>query len=123
MLIKAASLFTVDDAEGPEMDQGEMVRYLSEMMWFPSAFLEDNISFETIDARSSRVTLTDHGRSATGTLFFDTEGRLTEFVALRYAGVGRDLETWSAPVTAYGELAGLRLPVRAKACGSSPTAS
>jgi hypothetical protein len=52
MLIKAASLFTVDDAEGP------------------------------------------------GTLFFDTEGRLTECVAQRYAGVGRDLETWSAPIDA-----------------------
>ena len=27
-----------------------MVRYLSEMMWFPSAFLEDNVSFEAVDA-------------------------------------------------------------------------
>jgi hypothetical protein len=71
MLIKAASLFTVADARGKEMDQGEMMRYLSEMMWFPSAFLEDNISFEAADATSARVTLTDHGTAATGTLFFD----------------------------------------------------
>jgi hypothetical protein len=113
MLIKAASLFTVVDATGKEMDQGEMMRYLSEMMWFPSAFLEDNVSFEPVDARSARVTLTDQGRTATGTLFFDAEGRLTEFVARRYAG--GDLETWSAPVTAYGEFEGLKLPVRGKA--------
>ena len=32
-----------------------MVRYLSEMMWFPSAFLEDNVSFEAVDAESARV--------------------------------------------------------------------
>ena len=38
MLIKAASLVTVADAKGKEFDQGEMVRYLSEMIWFPSAF-------------------------------------------------------------------------------------
>jgi hypothetical protein len=113
MLIKAASLFTVADARGKEMDQGEMMRYLSEMMWFPSAFLEDNVSFEAVDATSARVTLTDHGTAATGTLFFDTEGRLTEFVGRRYAG--GDLETWSVPITAYGEMEGLNLPVRVKA--------
>ena len=33
MLIKAASLVTVADAKGKEFDQGEMVRYLSEMIW------------------------------------------------------------------------------------------
>ena len=113
MLIKAASLVTVADAKGREIDQGEMVRYLSEMMWFPSAFLEDNVSFEAVDARSARVTLTDRGRTATGTLFFDPDGSLTEFVAQRYAG--SDLETWSVPITAYGEFEGLKLPVRCKA--------
>jgi Family of unknown function (DUF6544) len=113
MLIKAASVVTVADAKGNEIDQGEMVRYLSEMMWFPSAFLEDNVSFETVDASSARVILTDRGRTATGTLFLDAEGRLTEFVARRYAA--SDLETWSVPITAYGQFEGLKLPVRCKA--------
>jgi hypothetical protein len=113
MLIKAASLITVADAKGKEIDEGEIVRYLSEMMWFRSAFLEDNVSFEAVDARSARVTLTDHGRTATGTLSFDANGRLTEFVARRY--VGSDLETWSVSITAYGEFEGLKLPVRGKA--------
>jgi len=49
MLIKAGSLFTVVDGEGEEMDQGAMMRYLSEMIWFPAAFLGDNISFEPVD--------------------------------------------------------------------------
>jgi Family of unknown function (DUF6544) len=48
-----------------------MVRYLSEMIWFPSASLEDNVSFEAADARSAHVILTYGGRSASGTLFFD----------------------------------------------------
>lgn len=112
MLIKAASLFTVADAKGQEFDQGEMVRYLSEMIWFPSAFLEDNISFEEVDARSARVIFTDGGRTATGTFFFDAEGRLTEFVARRYAGT--KLETWSVSIAGYGRFEGLNLPVRGK---------
>jgi hypothetical protein len=117
MLVKALSLFSVVDVRGEEIDQGAMERYLSEMVWFPSAFLLGNVSFDAVDERSARVTLSDHGRSVTGTLTVDPDGRLTGFVAERYrmTGGGLDLETWWAPVTEYGELAGLRLPVRGKA--------
>lgn len=122
MLVKVGSLFTVVDGKGAEMDQGAMMRYLSEMIWFPAAFLGDNISFEAVDETSARVTLADHGKSVTGTLKFDADGRVTEFVAKRYRMVdgGYQLETWSAPVTEYGELAGLNLPVRGKAVWKLP---
>ncbi len=36
MLVKALSLFGVVDAQGEEIDQGAMMRYLSEMVWFPT---------------------------------------------------------------------------------------
>lgn len=117
MTVRAASLFPVVDATGEEMDRGSMMRYLSEMVWFPSALLGDNISFEAVDDRSARVTLTDHGQTAAATMFFDEEGRLTDFVAKRYRIVGErsDLETWSTPITSYGALEGLQLPISGKA--------
>ena len=117
MLIKAASLVTVADASGEAMVQGSMLRYLNEMMWFPTAFLGDNISFEAIGDTSARVTPIDHGRTATATMSFDAEGRLIEFVAKRsaMAGSGSRLATWLVPVIEYGEVEGLRLPVRVKA--------
>jgi hypothetical protein len=71
ILVKALSLFTVGNSAGNEMDQGAMMRYLNEMMWFPSAFLGKNVSFESIDANSARVTLKDMGQSVTATLYFD----------------------------------------------------
>lgn len=113
MLVKAGALVTVVDARGEEMDRGAMMRFLNEMAWFPTAFLGDNVSFEPIDANAARVTFTDHGRSVSGTLFIDDEGRLTAFEAKQYRTVnGRfDLEDWSTRVTAYGELGGLRLPI------------
>lgn len=122
MLVRAGSLVTVVNGEGEEMDQGAMMRYLSEMMWFPTAFLGDNISFRPVDDKSAQVQLTDHGRSVTGTMYYDEEGRLTDFVAKRYRMVegGYDLETWSTPVIEYGELAGLKLPVRGKAVWKLP---
>lgn len=93
-----------------------MMRYLSEMIWFPAAFLADNITFHAVDDTSARVTLTDHGRTATGTLVFDQEGRLTDFVAKRYRTPDASSpEAWSTPITGYGEYEGLRLPARGEA--------
>ena len=84
MLVKVASLWPVADASGEQTDQAAMMRYLSEMIWFPAAFLAGNISFEAVDGSSARVTLADHGRTAAATLFFDEQGRLIDLVAQRY---------------------------------------
>ena len=121
MLVKVASLWPVADASGAQTDQAAMMRYLSEMIWFPAAFLAGNIAFEAVDDSSARVTLTDHGRTVTATMFFDQQGRLTDFVAQRYRTPGAsDPDTWSTPVTGYGEFEGLLLPAVGKAIYKLP---
>ncbi|MGB9928283.1 MAG: DUF6544 family protein [Methanosarcina sp.] len=119
ILVKAFSTLTISNSagkeanQGAELDQGAMMRYLNEMMWFPSAFLGKNVSFEPVDKNSVRVTLTDLGKSVTGTMHFDDDGRLTNFTAPRYRDVGNnkfELENWSTPIREYGEFEGLRLP-------------
>ena len=121
MLVKVASLWPVVDASGAQMNQAAMMRYLSEMIWFPAAFLADNISFEPVDDGSARVTLTDHGRTATATMVIDHEGRLTNFVARRYRTPDASSpDTWSTPITGYGEFEGLRLPASGKAIYEFP---
>ena len=72
--------------------------------------MEDNVSFEAVDARSPSLIMA--GRPPER-FSFAASGRLTEFVARRY--VGSDLETWSVPITAYGEFEELKLPIRGKA--------
>ena len=73
MLVKLGSIFPIVNTIGKEMDQGSMMRYLDEMLWFPSAFLRKNLAFEPVDDRSTKITLTDLGRSVTATIFFDNE--------------------------------------------------
>ncbi|HLI51215.1 MAG TPA: DUF6544 family protein [Thermomicrobiaceae bacterium] len=117
LAVRAAQAIPVADSAGAEMDQGAMLRYLAEMIWFPAALLEANVSFAPIDGRSIRVTLTDNGRSVSGTLHIDEAGRLLRFDAERYRMVdgGFQLCHWSAVVTEYGEFEGLKLPTRAQA--------
>ena len=115
ILVKVLSLFTVANSAGKEMNQGAMMRYLNEMMWFPSAFLGENVSFESIDANSARVTLRDTGKSVTAIMYFDDEGKLTNFTAPRYRDMGSnkfELENWSTPIREYGEFEGLKLPLK-----------
>ena len=122
MLVKAGSLVTVVDASGEEMDRGAMMRYLSEMIWFPAAFLGDNIAFDAIDERSAGVTFTDHGRSVSGRLHVDEAGELVEFTGRQWRTVGQhfELTPWSTPVTGYAEFEGLRLPAGGRACWRLP---
>lgn len=116
LLVKLASLWPVVNASGEQQDQAEMMRHLSEMIWFPAAFLAADISFEPVDDSSARVTLTDQGRTATGTMVFDQRGRLTGFVAQRYRTADASSpDTWSTPITGYGECEGLRLPATGRA--------
>jgi len=125
MTIKVGSLLPVIDAAGPEMDQASLLRYLSEMPWFPSAFLRERVTWEAIDDATVRVSIIDGDRRASGTLTIDPEGRLVEFRSERYAMVGDsfELRPWSAPTYAYGEFEGLRLPVRGAAVWTLPSGS
>lgn len=114
MLITAGGLFTIADMTGPEMDQGSLMRYLNEAMWFPSAFLDEAVTWQPIDDTSAQVTLTDGDHSVSATLFFDDQGKVINFLADRYRDNGDGTTTlmpWSTPITAYRTYAsGLRLP-------------
>jgi hypothetical protein len=114
---KLLGLFTVFDVKGEKLDQGTMLRYLNEMIWFPTAFLGDNITWQAIDDHSAGVSFTDHGKSVTAQMFFDDDGRLTNFKAMRYREIDGDfsLDPWAIPILEYGRLAGLMLPIRGQA--------
>jgi hypothetical protein len=56
-------------------------------------------------------------RTVSAKLFFDPDGRITNFFARRYQDIGTDSEPtlWSTPITAYRTFCGLRLPAAGQA--------
>jgi hypothetical protein len=117
MFGKLAGVFTLFNSRGEELDQGAMLRYLSEAIWFPVAFLGKNIHWETVDNDCAQVTLTDAGTSVSGKLYIDADGKPINFSAMRYREVRGDysLDAWSTPITEYGERSGLILPTHGQA--------
>lgn len=115
ILIKMGALWPLADERGAELGDAGLMRYLSEAIWFPAAFLRDNITWKAVDGNSVDVTIRDSGHSVTARLFIDSEGRLTNLMARRLDTTTRSIERWETPVTAYGTFNGLRLPVRGAA--------
>jgi hypothetical protein len=122
MLIKVGSLFTVADAAGPAIDQGALLRYLGEIIWFPSAALSDTISWSAIDDHSARATMRYGDVSASMIYTFDEGGRVVQQAAERYmtgAGPAR-LERWVIPITEWRKFCGIEVPSRGDAVWKLP---
>lgn len=109
MLIKVASLIPVANSSGKEVDQGTMVRYMAELIWFPQAALCEYLHWEQLDANHARITMNYGNASASGIYSFNAEGILTGFEAQRYGDFnGRySKETWSVEIKAYRYFNGL----------------
>jgi len=115
MLIKLASIITVADGAGPEIDQGTLLRYLGEIVWFPSAALGDTITWEAIDDNSARATMRYAGVTGSIVFGFDDRDRLVSEAADRYMSTGGGaprLERWVIPVTEWQRFGGIEIPSR-----------
>jgi len=117
MLIKLAGLFpVVNVSENEKINSGSMIRYLSEICWFPSAALNDYITWEFIDSNSAKATFTYNNETVSGIFTFTENGELLNFEAKRYYGGDEDakLETWLVETQSFKELNGIKIPNKSK---------
>jgi hypothetical protein len=113
MLIKPLSLLTVVDAADDRVDQGTLLRFLGEMVWFPSAALEPYIRWEAVETNAARATMSFAGTTASATYEFADDGRVTRVSAQRFMGSGAEakLTPWTIPFRAWKKLDGVVVPV------------
>lgn len=114
MGIKLMSVIPMGNARGPEMDQGELQRYLAEMVWFPTTWLSNAIEWQAIDAHSVKATISKPGVTASVVLHVNEQGQLTHVTADRYKEEHGYylLAPWSGQCSEYQEVDGMRIPTR-----------
>jgi hypothetical protein len=116
MLMKILALYSVVDAHGPELDQGTMVRYLSEIIWAPSTALSPYVQWRQVDSLTAEATMSYGGITATGRFTFDANGDPIGFTAKRYfyRDAGSTLEDWVIrnPSEGFKDFDGIRIPSR-----------
>lgn len=114
MWITALGLVTLVDGRGPKIDQGTALRFLGELVWFPSAALSPRIRWEPIDDRWARAHFSDQGIEVSGDFEIDEQGHFVRLSARRYLGAEPDAqrELWEVPATAWGRFEGVEVPTR-----------
>lgn len=114
MSIKLASLISIVDARDEKIAQGAMLRFLGEIVWFPSAALSAYLQWEPIDAHRARATMRHAGVVASAVFTFDQHGRIASIDAERYLGGGQEAELtpWSVVCTEWRAIRGVQIPTR-----------
>jgi hypothetical protein len=112
ILMRLLSLIPVANDHSPGLNQGAMLRFLNETMWFPAGVLSAYITWEARDEGSAVATMRYGGVSASATFIFDEQGRLTNMTAERFDNAKKAMLPWSTPISDYGQFAGIRVPVQ-----------
>jgi hypothetical protein len=114
MLIKAASMVNIVDVADEKIDHGSMLRFLGEIVWFPSAALSPYIAWEPVDETSAKATMRYGGLSASAVFTFSEQGRLLGMRAERYLGGGADakLTPWVVSCSRWGAFQGVEVPTQ-----------
>ena len=110
-------LFSLADARdtGGELAQGELLRFLAEAPWYPTALLPGpNLRWAPVDERSARVTLRDGATAVTMTFHFGEDAMVDSMRAEARGRLvdGRSVPTvWEGRWTDYGVRDGMRVPL------------
>lgn len=125
MLIKLLGIFTISDAKGKEMDQGETVTLFNDMCFMaPGTLIDKNIEWSEKDPLTIDAKYTNGNIEISATLFFNVEGKLIDFLSNdRYETTdGKTYYNypWRTPVSGYKNINGYFLPESAKAIFRHP---
>lgn len=118
-------LVTLAELRGtPEMVQGELMRYLAEAPWYPTALLpSQGVRWDAVDDTSARATLADGGNSATLLFRFEPSGLITTVGAEARGRTvqGKVVPTpWEGRWWNYAERDGMRVPLEGEVAWRLP---
>ncbi|MGM0551898.1 MAG: DUF6544 family protein [Bacteroidota bacterium] len=114
MLIRLGYLFRVVNSTGPKIDQGTLLRFLGEMVWYPQAAVCSYVSWEDLSENRAKAVMKYGKTEAEGVFHFTEEGQLLKFEALRY--MSNKLRPWIIETEpgGYETFGSLRCPARLK---------
>lgn len=115
IVVSLFSLFKVVDGSGPEYDQGELLRWLGESVWFPTNLLpSENLKWLPIDSGTAELRFIHNGMSLSYRVSFNDNGEIVQIETKRYMGED-GLKTWIGRVGDYKEINGIIIPTRIEA--------
>jgi hypothetical protein len=123
MLIKILALIKIVNSTGKEIDQGSILRYLAEIIWFPTGALSKYIEWDEIDEHSARAIMSYRGITASGVFTFNDNGEPIKFAAKRFREMGGkyELTDWGGYSKEFKKMGDLRIPTQGEVIWKLPT--
>lgn len=98
----------------PNLDEGELVRYLVEAVWFPTALVSgEGVKWEAIDDDSARAMLEHDGTTVSAVFHFNDRDEVKRVVAERPRKTENgefEQATWTGHLSEYRRKDGLLVP-------------
>ena len=109
VLIKLYSTITLGNAKSKEVNQGTLLRFLAEAVWYPTALLPgEKLQWEAVDSRSAKILFSDSGIDVSAIVHFNETGEIIRLTADRYRDT--TLEKWTGYYRDYREIDGVKVP-------------
>ncbi|MEP7296098.1 MAG: DUF6544 family protein [Burkholderiales bacterium] len=101
-----------DMRDTPESARGELMRYLAEAVWYPTALLpSQGVQWEGIDDRSARATLTDGATTVSLDFTFGADDLIATAWASSRPRSATESAPWLCRLGDYVQRAGMRVPL------------
>jgi len=115
LIVTLLSLFKIVDGQGESFNQGELLRWLGESVWFPTNLLpSENLQWSPIDSSSAKLTFNYNDIEVSYDVSFNDKNEITQMKTKRYMGEN-DLETWVGKFRNYKEINGVIIPTEIEA--------
>lgn len=119
-----SAILVADAAVCPELNAGELMRFLAEAVWFPTALLPgEGVVWEPLDQQSARATIEHQGTVVSLVFFFNSRNEVERvFSEARYRDVDGNLEPtpWTGRFDNYQERNGMLIPIDGEVAWNLP---
>ncbi len=110
LVVSLFSVYNIVDGKGEKYNQGELLRWLGESVWFPTNLLPNkNLQWLPIDNSSAKLLFNHAGLTISYIVTFNDIGEITQLETKRYMG-DENLETWLGKLSDYKETNGIMIP-------------
>lgn len=110
LVVSLFSIYNIVDGKGEKFNQGELLRWLGESVWYPTNLLPDEkLKWTPIDLNTAKITFTCNGLSIFYIVSFNEIGEITQLETKRFMGE-ENLETWVGKMHNYKEINGIKVP-------------
>ena len=120
LVVHLLSLVSVVKVQGKTVDEGELLRWLGESVWFPTNLLpREGLRWSPIDNHSTRLSFAYGSLTVNYLVYFNKQNEIVRLETQRYMTPERQ-ETWIGELSDYQRINEVLVPTRIRATWKLP---